>query len=83
MYLKDINAQVDVFNIFHDGTLNNLQLDEFTNVVAFEIDCEYIVELLVQGQSKLYGKFKNCKEIFFKDWDKGEVITSEVERRKY
>ncbi len=62
----DIQNQVDIFNIFHDGDLANIE-KSFDNIV-FMVNIPYLAKLLKPGCTFFRGKMESIKFFFFEFW---------------
>jgi hypothetical protein len=63
--------QASLFSMFHDGILVKLEKQE--DNVLFQVDIQYIAELINPNYECLNGYFKHCSELVFIGWS-GETI---------
>ncbi|MET3195187.1 hypothetical protein [Bacillus sp. OAE603] len=70
--------QINVLNLFHDGTIT--QLIERTKTISMEIEIEYLAELINKNFKSIICEFINYEEINFKFWEENNftVIDSEL-----
>lgn len=72
MTLHTLDEQIDMFNMFHDGTIIALVKEE--NSINFEIDIPYLAELINPEFSSFKGKLMECTEFCYKEWDEDSPI---------
>ncbi|GGI12973.1 hypothetical protein [Gottfriedia solisilvae] len=75
--MKNIE-QINVLNMFHDGTIT--QLIERTKTISMEIEIEYLAKLINKNFTSFICEFINYEEINFKFWEENDftVIDSEL-----
>jgi hypothetical protein len=68
----DTEEQKDIFNMFHDGCFTHFcQVD---NDLHFEVDIEYLAQMLHPAYHRFKGILKNCQRLALKFWDDEEII---------
>jgi len=60
----DRNEQKDVFNIFHDGSISDL--NRTSNSLMFKIEIEYLAEMI--NEKCFYCELVNCEKFSFRFW---------------
>jgi hypothetical protein len=76
----DRNKQIDVFNIFHDGTISDLYRTK--NSLILKIEIEYLAELINENFSCFYCELVNCEKFSFKFWSDENKGTTDLEEIK-
>ncbi|MFX1238851.1 MAG: hypothetical protein ACFFAS_07235 [Promethearchaeota archaeon] len=72
----NLEEQREIFNIFHDGTIINVERQD--SDILLKIDIEYIAQILNETYKFFYLKLINCRFFKFVDWDDNEIIDNLV-----
>ncbi|GHO50936.1 hypothetical protein [Ktedonospora formicarum] len=65
----DKDQQVDVFNIFHDGGIVQLQRKN-TNDIELQVDILYLAEMVNPTYTHFIAILKSCGSFFFDTWER-------------
>ncbi len=74
--MQKLEEQCDFFNIFHDGGFTTLQRKG--NDIEFQIDIEYLTEIIDPTYTYFSVALKNCHYCAFESWDDNEVRDEDV-----
>ncbi|MEH7356175.1 hypothetical protein V7150_21905 [Neobacillus drentensis] len=77
----DRNEQKDVFNIFHDGTINDLY--RTSNSLMLKIEIEYLAEMINENFNCFYCELVNCEKFSFRFWSDNNKCTDLEEIKNY
>lgn len=70
-------AMVDIFNMFHDGDF--VSLERNNQDVGFQIEIQFLAELVQPDYTFFRGILKNCQICQFKRWEDTETIIEDIE----
>lgn len=77
--MKNIE-QVNVLNLFHDGTIIRFLKDAKT--ISMEIEIEYLAELINKNSTSFICELINCEKMYFKFWEDDTKTINDLELLK-
>jgi len=69
--MQNLEDQCDFFSIFHDGGFTTLQRKG--NDIEFQVDIEYLAEIIDPTYTAFSVALKNCHYCAFESWDDNKV----------
>ncbi|WP_421381700.1 hypothetical protein ACOJQI_20810 [Bacillus salacetis] len=68
--------QIDIFNIFHDGTITNI--NKKMDTIHLEIEIQYLAEVINEKFNLFYCELVECEEFLLEIWGDEKEYTSDL-----
>lgn len=68
--------QIDIFNIFHDGTITDLSKKK--DIIELEIEIQYLAEMINEKFNLFYCELIECEEFLLETWGDKKEYTSDL-----